>query len=257
MAGAEHPGQQAQAVEHDPRGPGSVDRILDCRFRTGAAALEQPGEGVGRHARHFDRHEQHEQVIRGCHQAHAERRSQHERVEISAVLAVGNSRYPGEQDVEHEKAHQEQPHVGGERVEHDQSGEEFLTAGSQVADRQPPQIAPGIPQRKADTAKRHERRIEMPQHRQDPAQEKQHDRGRQGQFRPKERQRHGDRVVEQVGDERAEIHWSFLRDAPCCQRLPTPSAPRWATAGATGGASWTRRVQSASVSTCRFTVGVT
>ena len=157
VARAEDAGQEAQAIEHDAGGAGAIHRILEGRLRTRLAALEQAGEGVRRHARHFDRHEHHEQMVCRRHQAHAERAAEHERVEVRAVFAVGNLRHLREQNVEHEEAHQEQANVGRQRVVHEQTGEQFLPAGEEVAPRgKRLEIAPGIPQPEGYAAERHE-----------------------------------------------------------------------------------------------------
>ena len=85
-------GQQANAVEHDARGTGAEDGILERGFAALASPFEDPREGVGRHAGHLDPQEDHQQMIRRGHDAHAQRGAENERVEIGAILGIGNAR---------------------------------------------------------------------------------------------------------------------------------------------------------------------
>ena len=247
VAGAQHACQQADAVEHDSRRPSPIHGILDRRLRGRPPPLQDPCQRVGGDARHLDGHEHHQEVIGRCHQAHAECGSQHERVKVGAVLAVGNPRNLRKHNIEYEKAGQDAPQIGCERVEDEQAGEDLNAAagrrGRLRQRRQSLEVDPGIPQGEGRTAKGDECRVEQPEHRQHAAQQQQHDRCRQRQFRTKQRQRNRERVVERARKQRPDVHWVV--------HLPT-------SATATGaGASCTSRVQAASVCTCRFTVGVT
>ena len=96
MHRAQHAGQQADAVEHDAGRARAVHGIFERRLAALTAALEDAGQGIGRHAGHFHAQEDHQQVIGRSHQAHAERRAQHERVHVRRGVAVGNPRDAGE-----------------------------------------------------------------------------------------------------------------------------------------------------------------
>ena len=148
------------------------------------------------------------------HQAHAERRTEHERVEVGAILSIGNAGYLREQDVQHEKPGQEEPDEGRERVIDEQPAEQFLRRGvpdrgsnrGPRGSREAAEIAPGIPEGKCDSAQSHEGRVEPPQHRQHPTEQHEHDRGHQGQLHAEVRQRHLERVGERAGQEGSEVH---------------------------------------------------
>ena len=135
MAGAEHAGQKAQAIEHHTRGPGTVDGILEGRLGARLPSLEKPGEGIGGNARHFHRHEHHQEVIGGGHQAHAEGRAQDERVEVGAILGIGNAGDLREQDEQHEESGEEQANVGRERIEGEETTKQLLPPGEEITDR--------------------------------------------------------------------------------------------------------------------------
>ena len=142
--------------------------------------------------------------------------------------------------------------VARERIKHEQPTKQFLPhdarpdrpAQHRIAKRHAAEIVPGIPEAETDSAQRHDARIEPTQPRQHAAEQQQHDRHDQAKLTAKQRQRHRERVVERACDERSKIHGLFSLMVLC------------ATAGAPG-ASCTRRVQSARVSTWRLTVGVT
>jgi len=150
--GAERPAEKTDPIEHDPSGPGSVHGVLEGRLGTRLPPLEQAGQRIRGHARHFHRHEHHQQVVGRGHQAHAERRTEDEDVEVGAVLAVGYPRDGREQDVEDEKPRKQEPHEGRQRVEDEQATEELR--GPRHADvgrcprrsGHPAEVVPGEPQ---------------------------------------------------------------------------------------------------------------
>ena len=147
-------------------------------------------------------------MVGGGHQTHAERGPQHERVKIGSVFAVGNPRYLGKRDIEHQKSHQQQPDVGSERVEHEQPGENFLPRREGITTEpagESAQIAPRVKQREGSASKCHPGRVEHFQHRQHPAHKQQHNGDRQTQFGAEQRQRHRQRVVQRSRDDGAEV----------------------------------------------------
>ena len=269
VAGAEDTGQKAQAVEHDPRRPGPVDGVLEGRLRTRLAPFEESGEGVRGNTRHLHRHKHHEEMIGRRHQAHAERRPENEGVEIGPILAVRDPGNLREEDEEHEESGQQQTDVSGQRVEGEQATEQFLPPRQQIADGRRPSsgaegedVVPGEKQREEDAAEGDETGVDQTEERHHPAEQQQNDGRRQTEFRTEMGQRHDERVVERAIQQSAEIAVGIHRPPP----TEKESIAAWNSAfsgsveaAAPAGAeapSWPR-VHSASVSTCRFTVGVT
>ena len=207
MAGAEHASQQADAVEHHSRCSRPIDGVFQRGLRTRLPPLENAYQRIGRHARHLNGHEQHQQVVGRRHQAHAERCAKHERVEVGTILAIGNPGDLRERNVEHEKPGQQKADEGRERVEDEQAAKQFprswhgrrCECGPRRI-RQTPEITPRIPERERHAAEGDEAGIEPPQHRQHPAQQHQHDRGCKRQFDAKERQRYVERVGDRAGE---------------------------------------------------------
>ena len=123
---AQQAGEQADAVEHDAGGAGAVDGVLERRFARAAAALDDAGHHVRRHARHFDGEKHGHQVVGRGHQAHAERRAEEQRVKILAVLVVGQAGHPHEDDEPERERQQEHAEEHGHRVVDQHAGEDFL-----------------------------------------------------------------------------------------------------------------------------------
>ncbi len=121
--------QQADAVEHHARGPGPVDGVLQCRLARPAAALEDAGQHVRRHARHFDRQEHGHQMVGRRHQAHAECRAEQQRIKVLPVLLVRQPRHPHQDDEPEGKRQQEHPEVNRERVVDQHASENLVPAG--------------------------------------------------------------------------------------------------------------------------------
>ena len=112
VGGAGEAGEEADAVEHDAGGAGAVDGVFERGFARAAAAFDDAGHDVRRHARHFDGEEDGHEVVGGGHQAHAERRAEQERVKVLAVLAIGEA---GEADEDDEQRRRTRAGRGGRR----------------------------------------------------------------------------------------------------------------------------------------------
>ena len=129
VARAERAGEQRDAVEHDAAGARPVDDVLERRLAARPLPLQEPRQRVARQARHLDRDEDHQQVVRGGHQHHAERAAEQERVEVGGVVAVGDAGQLREED-------------GQERGDEDEAANE---AGEGIGDEHPAEVRSGPP----------------------------------------------------------------------------------------------------------------
>ena len=130
MQRVQRTGDQADSVEHDARGAGSVDRVLQGRFAALPTPLKHRGQGVRRHAGHFHAQEHDQQMVGGGHQAHAQRRAEHERVDVRAVRAIGKSGESREEREQQREQEQDGAQIDGEAVVDQHAGEQFLSIDS-------------------------------------------------------------------------------------------------------------------------------
>ena len=125
LPGPEHSRDQAGAVEHHPGGPGTVDHVLQRRFAAETFSLQEADHHVAGHTGHFDGQEQHQQVVGRGHQHHADRGTDQQRVEIGAVLVVGNPAENRQCDHQHQEDQQEQSEKDRQSVVDQQAAEQL------------------------------------------------------------------------------------------------------------------------------------
>ncbi len=126
VGSAQQAGQQADAVQHDAGGARAVHGVFERGLAGAAAALQDAGHHVRRHARHLHREKDRHQVVGRCHQAHAERRAQQQRVKVLAVLLVGQARHPHQDDEPDGESQQEHAEEHRHRIVNEHAGEDFL-----------------------------------------------------------------------------------------------------------------------------------
>ena len=88
---SKHAGQQADPVQHHASRSAAVDNVLERRLAAETPALQKTDQDVAGHTRHLDAQEQDQKVVRTDHQRHPHHRSQQQRVEIGAVIRIGNT----------------------------------------------------------------------------------------------------------------------------------------------------------------------
>ena len=123
IPGAVVAGDQADAVEHDPRCAAAVDHVLEGGFARLPSAFQEAGQGIAGQAGHLDADEDHQQMIRRRHDRHAEHRAEQEDVEIGRVFLVGNAGQHRQEDDERGEGVEEHLDEDREVVEHQHAAE--------------------------------------------------------------------------------------------------------------------------------------
>jgi len=88
---------ERNAVEQEPCGEGTKEKILDGRFGAFAVFFAVAGQNVGGDGGDFKGDEDHQQFDRRSHEAHANRAKDDEREILAAVVLVGRERVKREE----------------------------------------------------------------------------------------------------------------------------------------------------------------